>query len=254
MRTTAATVRLLLGVVLCGGLSACWFEPQVAVAPPVVQKDAVVGAPLDAVWDAAVEWFATHNLPIKNIDKASGLITTERSMSVADASRYMGCGQSETTGEGKVELVDHTGTFNLVVRAEGDASTRVTVNAFFACKVNTYKYASILSTDLVLVSSERKDCPSTGQLEKEIFDALALVKSAAPVASPVEPSPSAAAVPSATAAPALAGACASDSDCRAGRVCRAGACATPSCSKDIDCPEPQVCEASVCTAPPAPSK
>lgn len=56
-------------------------EPPRPVAPSKpIETEIVVDAPLDPVWDATVEWFATRGLPIKNIDKTSGLLATEHVM------------------------------------------------------------------------------------------------------------------------------------------------------------------------------
>lgn len=138
-----------------------------------VEKERTISKSFDTVWQSAVEWFATHNTPIKNIDKNSGLLSTEYSLSLKEAAKFMDCGMGESNFKGKVELVKPTGNFNLLVKKADESLTKVTVNVFFSCVVNKYRYESLLSTEYVLESSERTDCTSTGNLEKEILDYLA---------------------------------------------------------------------------------
>jgi len=138
----------------------------------VVEKDRAIGISFDTVWQKAVEWFATHNTPIKNIDKSSGLISTEYIMSIDEAMQYMSCGSGESNFSGKVELTNHSGNFNVIIKKIDENSTKVTVNVFFGCMVNNYRYESLLSTDYVLESSRRTTRNSTGRLEKEVLDYL----------------------------------------------------------------------------------
>ena len=150
------------------------------------------------------------------------------------------------TPSGKVEHLDHRTHFNVLLRAQGPQKTKVTVNAFFTCLVNTYENVDLFGTQQRLASSVRQKCPSTGALERSIMSRLADVKTA----TPTDAAPATSAEPSAT-QPAVPGkgACATDAECRAGRVCRAGACTTPVCAKDVDCPAPQICEGGACQAP-----
>jgi hypothetical protein len=137
-----------------------------------VEKERVINKSFDLVWQSAVEWFATHNTPIKNIDKSSGLITTEYSLSLSQARKCMDCGSGQSNFSGKVELVNHSGNFNILIKKIDENSTKISINVFFGCTINNYRYENVLSTNYVLVSSTRTDCVSTGQLEKEIYDYL----------------------------------------------------------------------------------
>jgi hypothetical protein len=137
-----------------------------------VEKERVINKSFDATWQKAVEWFATHNMPIKNLDKSSGLISTEYTLSIKDAGRYMDSGQGESNFSGKVELDRHMGNFNLLIKKIDDSSTKVVINVFFSCLVNQYRYENFFSTNYVLVSSKKVDCASTGQLEKQVLDFL----------------------------------------------------------------------------------
>lgn len=236
-----------LGVAATGAMVWIGCEPPRPSAPSKpVESEIVVEAPLDAVWDATVEWFATRGLPIKNIDKTSGLLATEHTMPTAQAGTVMRCGTPGPTPNGKVEHAEHRTHFNVLLRAQGPRQTKVTVNAFFDCLVNTYENVGLFGAQVRLDSSVRHKCESTGTLERSILSRLEKVKSAPAAEGPAVPS----AAPSATqpAAPSLS-ACTTDAECRGGRVCRAGTCTTPACVKDVDCPEPQICESGACHAP-----
>jgi hypothetical protein len=251
-----ATGWVSLAIALALSTPGCW-QPPPAVPAPKVRKEVVIDAPLDVVWQHAVEWFAKNDMPIKNLDKTSGLIATDYQMSIDKAAQLMSCGQSGPNPEGRIDHVDHRGNFNLVLREQEDGRTKASVNAFFGCTVNTFKYVGLLSTDVQLASTERKDCGSTGRVEKQLLDHLGSIQFTRSQPAAIEPTPAPATTsepiaPTPPVAPAVASACASDADCRAGRVCRAGVCTSPACAKDVDCPEPQICEAGACTSPPTP--
>jgi len=138
------------------------------VEPVFVEKERTIKKSFDIVWQDAVEWFATHNTPIKNLDKSSGLISTE----YTDAAQYMNCGSGDYTFSGKVETSNHIGNFNVIIKKKNQKSTKVNINVFFTCTVDQYRYENLLSTNYVLVSSTKANCSSTGVLEKEILDFL----------------------------------------------------------------------------------
>lgn len=137
-----------------------------------VEKERTVAKPFDAVWQSAVEWFAMRNTPIKNIDKSSGFISTEYGLSVEEAAQYMDSGYGESNFQGKVEVVNHRGNFNVLIKKADENSTRVSINAFFNCTVNHYRYENLFSTNYVLESSTPQKSVSTGALEKEFLDYL----------------------------------------------------------------------------------
>lgn len=241
-RSWLVPVGLVAGWLCVGWSTGCGPPPAPVTAQPV-EKEVVLSAPFEAVWSQAVEWFATHNIPIKNLDKDSGLIATEYALSMQDAGSVMLCPKSEAPAGGRVEQVDHRGNFNVIVRRHGPNETRVSVNAFFGCTANAYEYETIFSPDMRVTSRTRVDCPSTGALEARLLARLKKV----PPSAPVSAAPPTAA-PAAPAAPAAAG-CTEDAQCRGGRVCRDGACTAPTCAKDVDCAEPLLCVQGACVAP-----
>jgi uncharacterized lipoprotein len=168
------SIKLLTAALFYLILVGCSQPKQVTVqeVPRVIEKERVISKPFDAVWQTSIEWFATHNTPIKNLDRASGLISTEYSVSIGDAYRYMSCASGNSTFSGKVEVGNYTGNFNVLVKKLADNSTKISVNVFFGCTVNKFKYKNILSSEYVLESSTRVNCTSTGLLEKEILNYL----------------------------------------------------------------------------------
>lgn len=236
MTQQSCTAAMVIGV---AALTVVGCARPVYTTPVVysVETERIIDKPFDAVWQSAVEWFATHNTPIKNIDKASGLISTEYSLSMEEATAHMDCGSGDSSFMGKVELENPSGNFNIVIKRQDELSTQVKVNVFFTCTVNKYRYENLLSTNYVLLSSEKQDCKSKGTLEKDILDHVVLVSQQQPQQ---------------LQAPPPQGQCVSNDECRAGRVCREGACSSPVCMKDIDCPSPQVCEQGACVHPSSP--
>jgi len=240
----AAILCTVVAITFVGG---CGAPVQNTPVVYQVEKERVFKKPFDAVWQSAVEWFATHNTPIKNIDKDSGLISTEYNLSMAEAMTYIDCGASNTHDfSGKVELEKPIGNFNLLITKLDDFSTKASVNVFFTCTVNRYRYENLLSSNYILVSSVKVDCVSKGTLEKTIMDSM--VGAPAQMKDQSEKAP---AQPEETHGQPeqTHGQCTSNDECRAGRECRDGACVYPTCSKDIDCPPNQVCEKSACVAP-----
>ncbi len=120
----------------------------------------------DVVWSRVVDWFGSRNTPIKNIDKSSGIITTEYNLGVNEYSNYCDCGKPG----GLQHFEELFGNFNVVVRNKSenpvsDNKTEVTVNAFF--KGALYGY-NVATERYVLIG--KKDCNSKGVLEKKLFN------------------------------------------------------------------------------------
>ncbi|MBU0473261.1 MAG: hypothetical protein KKF62_03780 [Bacteroidetes bacterium] len=129
-----------------------------------VVKEMTYNKSFDDVWNLAIEWFANHGTPIKNMDKVSGFIATEYSLST----RQMNCLDCGSAGQNLFavqRLDDPRGNFNLLIKKIDDNNVKVTVNCFFKATSNVY-------FDGKLNSSNTIDCNSTGLLEKEIVEYL----------------------------------------------------------------------------------
>ncbi len=158
-------------------LFACSAPKPIVVqntAPRIIEKERVITKPFDVVWQSAIVWFATHNTPIKNLDKSSGLISTEYSVPMGEARQYMSCQTSTSYYNGKIEYTNYTGNFNVILKKLSDNTTKVNVNVFFGCIENRYKEVIRLlgANETVLESSTRINCSSNGSLERQILNSL----------------------------------------------------------------------------------
>lgn len=154
-------------------IQSCGTTKQTVVvssAPRIIEKERIINKSFESIWQNTIELLATYNMPIKNLDKASGFISTEYKLITGTPSQYASCFGANSTFMGKVELTNHGGNLNIMLKRISDDSTKVTVNCFYSCMKNKYKYANILSSTYVLESTERIDCETTGLLERAILD------------------------------------------------------------------------------------
>ena len=126
-----------------------------------VKTEAVIEKPFEKVWTSAVEWFATHNTPIKNMDKTSGFISTEYSLSANDLN-CLDCGVEGQAFLTVIRIENQRGNFNLIIKPLEDGNTKVLVNCFYKATYNMYSEGR-------LQRSEEINCTSTGVLERAIL-------------------------------------------------------------------------------------
>jgi hypothetical protein len=170
MRKSTLLPIIILSLLLMYGCATSRYVPPAAPVVHILEKERIINKPYDAAWQSIIELLATYNMPIKNLDKSSGFISTDYKLVTGVISQYMVCQGASSTFGGKVELTNHGGNLNVLVKKITEDSTKVTVNTFYSCTANKYRYASLISTTYVLESSTRIDCNSTGILEKAIFD------------------------------------------------------------------------------------
>jgi hypothetical protein len=109
----------------------------------------------DAVWSATVETFAELNLPIDNMEKDSGLITTDWiDFTGSGNEAYCDCG-----GLGLAIENSRQGKFNVFVKQAGTGSS-VKVNCMYQ------QTASLGDT------RANRNCLSTGGLEARIAESI----------------------------------------------------------------------------------
>jgi len=147
----------MISGLLCLFLFGCGVVP----APRQIITAFPVEAPFNDVWQVIVESFAEMNLPIVNMEKDSGLITTDWiNFTGQKNTDYADCGKPVF---GLVEG-SRSGRFNVFVKRTSDNSCEIKVNC-------TYRQTLVkLNGDFY----KDKPCISTGNLEAEMFD---LVKS-----------------------------------------------------------------------------
>ncbi|WP_287011309.1 hypothetical protein [Brevundimonas sp.] len=130
-----------------------------ATAPATydVKNSEVIPASQDVVWERIVGFFATNNLSIKTIEKASGIIAAERIVgSPAVGGKILGwadCG-ANALATARSQSID----LNVFVRPQA-AGTSVTVNTHFT----EGRYNALTE------APETVSCNSTGALESAIL-------------------------------------------------------------------------------------
>lgn len=123
--------------------------------PPVeetIQKTITIDRQSSQVFDDVVAFFAEKGTPLKQIDKQSGIVTTESNLKANND--YANC------GSGKFRVREMKTTMNVVVRSAAEGKTTVTINTFWKGLVDDSWFVFY------------QDCFSNGVFEKALFDYL----------------------------------------------------------------------------------
>ena len=105
-----ALVAVLLLGTACGG-----YRPPEAPEP----RDATpVNASVARAWDAVVDQFATRNIPIQTIDRASGLIVTDQLAVGREGRSWADCGKAHGRA-----YRPNAASYNVLVRGDSSAAT-----------------------------------------------------------------------------------------------------------------------------------
>ncbi len=136
----------------------------------VFEKSKMFSAPKDIVWEKVIQYFAERNIPIKTIEKASGIVYAERTLSFNQYNRadtsYIASVADCGSGGPLAPTLAHSIDMNVFVRSTGTDSTSVTVNARFH-ETRRVVTNGGWATDTISV-----ECLSTGKLEADIFGAI----------------------------------------------------------------------------------
>jgi hypothetical protein len=133
--------------------------------------ESIVPVPFDAVWPRIVAFFANANVPIQTVEKASGLIASQRlTLSPDQIGSWLHC---ETLDLQEWMQATFTSTFNVFARPTGD-STYVRVNVAIT---------AVVATD---IGPLHLDCVSKGRFEQQLLASLAtpMVTAAVAVSAP----------------------------------------------------------------------
>lgn len=137
-------------VVVCLALASCASAPVARQ----IQNSFPVDKPFDAAWTAVIETFAELNLPILNMEKASGLITTD----------WISLNDPQMSDCGKVGALNtehgRRVRFNVFVKKTSEVASEMKVNAMFEGLVKYYGSEGISTIS----------CVSTGKFERQIYD------------------------------------------------------------------------------------
>ena len=129
-----------------------------ATAPVARQFDRTAtfpGADFDAVWNAVIDLFGERGWAIDNMEKNSGLITTD--WMTADES-YLDCGSAGALGRN----YDQMGRFNIVAREQSDGVS-LTVNTTWRAR-----------RQVLDGNPGATECFSTGVLERVVHEQVTL--------------------------------------------------------------------------------
>jgi hypothetical protein len=132
---------------------ACTTAPTVRQ----IQNAFPIEKPFESVWQATIETFSDINLPILNVAKDSGLITTDWISFTGQKNEtgYCDCGEA---GVQEVEK-DRLGKLNVYVKKISDTACEVRINSVFEQHYVIYNNAVL----------NKRPCVSTGKLEADMF-------------------------------------------------------------------------------------
>lgn len=149
--------RTVIMMALCAWLTtACATNYYTAPTPAHQDTDIVVDRSYDLVWRDLIAFFADLNVPIRTIERASGIIATEYGLDGADY--YLDCGRATFPAM----LTRPPMNINVTARADGENRTIVHVNVFGRAEL-------VLST---LTAPQEERCESTGAFERAIARAV----------------------------------------------------------------------------------
>jgi hypothetical protein len=116
----AIPLRIMWGIIAVA-VSGCVSGPgYVGPLPEQPRAGATIDAPLDRVWDAAIDWVGENNIAIRTLERASGFISTEPLYLGGgfSAKQWADCGKwvNEEVGAREVQL-------NILVRGDSARAT-----------------------------------------------------------------------------------------------------------------------------------
>ena len=152
----------LVILVVMAGLATIVASSGAPPAKYTFQSRVEYQKPFDEVWEAIIASFAATNVPIKTIEKSSGIIVsdhmkvpfTDKPVAIYE-SDYCDCGSPQALSV----FTEMLGSYNIFVRRFGSDSVSIQVNASFkAIEFNTMNK----------ISSSR-ECNSKGTLEAKLL-------------------------------------------------------------------------------------
>lgn len=143
-------VSKIFGMISLFALSACATAPK----EYTFEKSRTFAKSKDEVWEKVISHFATNNIPIKTVEKDSGIIYAENLRFTPG--QFADCGSSalEPPISGLVRM-------NVFVRPVSTDTTEMTVNSDFE---ETRQFGQYPPTTV--------KCNSTGALERQVFDSV----------------------------------------------------------------------------------
>lgn len=149
-------IKILFLGLICLMVYGCATAP----APRQIVKAFTIEASFDDVWVAVIDTFAEMNLPIANMEKDSGLITTDWEIYPRGKAGnvYCDCG-----GLGLNMEIERKGRFNVFVRRLTENSCELKINCIYNRTIQP-----VMAKGSTGITS--RNCVSTGKLEAEMFE------------------------------------------------------------------------------------
>lgn len=148
----AATVIAITFVALAGCQS---YEPPATFTG---EREGETARSYDEVWRDLTAWFANNNVPIKNLDKDSGLIATDYVAS--RGGEFVNCGTMSTYQR----MQQVTISLNVLLRNVDSGGSHVRANVFANAQI-----ANVNPIDGRMISFDTLRCESNGSLEESIL-------------------------------------------------------------------------------------
>lgn len=132
----------------------------------------------DVVWDKIIDLFAQKGLPIKIIDRSSGLIISDRSLfpitiekkdgSLKDSTAYFVIPKMKNQGSGKYEPAfnDVSGEWNIRIKEDPAGGTSININ------IVNMKYAYLYYNSKVPQDKPLPSYKSTGVFENMVTEQI----------------------------------------------------------------------------------
>ncbi len=149
---------MLIVSLLLGACAPASINPP---AEPTHETSRTFDASYGEVWDAAVDWFSESNIPIGQIERASGLIASEHELGTDDA--LIDSGQIDP-GDSRLLGSDRTANLNVRVR-ETDDRVLVQIDVFGR---GQFTFRDPMTNATNTIGAPR--CESTGEVETWIFE------------------------------------------------------------------------------------
>lgn len=152
---------------MLAAMTSCAYSVHHTPAPTRPAAVRVFERPFDDVWSAVVGWFASSNISLDKVEKASGLLTAKYPLATND--NAVDIGKVESSGfwaYGDPEVTNHTVNLNVFARQLGPQSTEVTVNVFGSFEARVW-WGLLVRNDPPSLYTGRSE--SRGVIEASVF-------------------------------------------------------------------------------------
>ena len=158
--------KFLLGIViliLSISFPGCYYDPPELPKTYNFLNEKIIAASFDNAWDDALEWIASHNAPIKNLDKTSGFVATEYNIGANHLIGCFDCGEPKPQLFIKEKYESPSVNISVFIRKIDDKTVRIKILCFYQTLSRKFDYADNY------IDTEKIECQSTGDIEREFL-------------------------------------------------------------------------------------